>query len=214
VEPVPAAAASHSGGRVDMELIVTGTGRCGTKFIAMVLTELGYPCIVEKRFNYGGYSDDHKFTIPREASWMAAPVLDQVPADTVVHLVRHPRLVISSMLQMGLFTDVNVIGYCNYAHEYLPGLNDCKNPLDKAAYMYLEWNKMIEGYADILHRVEDRPEILLDKLGINKPIGSFLEEYYRGRLLIQHELPIAEIGAEYRHPLLTMMGRYGYGSWS
>ena len=196
---------------LNLELLVTGTGRCGTKFIAMMLNELGYPCIVEKRFNYGGYSGDHKFTIPREASWMAAPCIDQVPNATIVHLVRHPRNVISSMSNMGLFTSVNVIGYCNYAHKYLPSLNDCRNPLDKAAHFYLEWNRMIEGHANIFHRVEDRPEVLLERLKIHKPIGPFLEQYYQGRLKIQHELSIAEISTEYRVPLLDMLGRYGYG---
>jgi len=201
---------------VDLELLITGTGRCGTKFVAMVLDELGYPCATEKRFNYGGfvYDDAYQFEIPREASWMAAPHLDQLPDVTAVHLVRHPRNVISSMSAIGLFTNVNVIGYRNYAYKYLPSLEGCENPLDEAAHFYLEWNKMIEGKGcDFFHRVEDRPEMLLEKLGINKPIGSFLEQYYQGRLLIQHELPLAEIDPEYGIPLLDMLERYGYELW-
>lgn len=197
-----------------LELLITGTGRCGTKFISMVLNELGYPCIVEKRFNYGGYSSKHKFTVPREASWMATPHLDKVPNATTVHLVRHPRNVISSMSNMGLFTNINVIGYRNYAHKYVPGLNHCESPLDKAAHFYLEWNEMIEDKCNFFHRVEDRPEILLRNLHIYEIITPDLEQYYQGRLKITHELPIADISEEYRRPLLEMMERYGYESWS
>jgi hypothetical protein len=109
---------------VDLKVLVTGTGRCGTVFMANLLTSLGWPCGHEAVFGTGGLgvarriisgelepenspiskngtilSDGHRLV--GDSSYMAAPFLSEVDA-TVIHLVRNPIKVVGSLVG-GLF---------------------------------------------------------------------------------------------------------------
>jgi hypothetical protein len=109
-----------------LKFIVTGTGRCGTVFMAKWLTSVGLPCGHESIFNYesqemilarlsgqeppvmsdvGERTDDGLFVpdlekLVADSSYMVVPYLDlpEVKSLPIVHLVRHPLRVISSFV--------------------------------------------------------------------------------------------------------------------
>lgn len=105
---------------VDLKVIVTGTGRCGTLFMANVLTTLGWNCGHEAIFGPGGLKrarsvlsgseEPLNSPISREghilcdcgglvadSSYMAAPFLREFDT-TVIHLVRNPIPVVASLV--------------------------------------------------------------------------------------------------------------------
>jgi hypothetical protein len=115
------------------------------------------------------------------ASYLAAPFLaDPFFADmTIIHVVRHPVKVLLSFLN-----DIGFFWYADtfhlhelFIHEHLPELREVSDPVDRAAYYYIAWNNMIrENTCDrktIFHRIEDGPEVLLDKLSLpRKALGK------------------------------------------
>lgn len=105
---------------VDLKVIVTGTGRCGTLYMANVLTSIGWPCGHEAIFGTEGLeralevirgeATAENSEISRsgeilsdgmdlvgDSSYMSAPFLKRF--DTVViHLVRNPIQVVASLV--------------------------------------------------------------------------------------------------------------------
>lgn len=107
---------------IKMDYLVTGTGRCGTMFMANFLTSVGIPCSHEAVFTPNGLgwakavmdgkvpressriSEGKRCVAPHpgepfvaESSYMAAPFLDRVEAK-IIHVVRNPLGVIGSLL--------------------------------------------------------------------------------------------------------------------
>lgn len=105
---------------VDLKFVVTGTGRCGTVFMANLLTSMGWPCGHEAVFGphgvgrarevLSGIRPPENSEISRngdilsegegivgDSSYMAAPFLKEVDA-LVVHLVRNPIDVVASLV--------------------------------------------------------------------------------------------------------------------
>lgn len=104
---------------INLKYIVTGTGRCGTLFMANLLTSMGYPCAHEAIFTPKGIEkakkiikkiepaissrisreenlSDYELEIVAESSYMAAPFLKEFDAK-VIHVVRNPMDVVASM---------------------------------------------------------------------------------------------------------------------
>jgi len=136
-----------------LKYLVTGTGRCGTVYMARLLTSLGIPCGHESVFDSSGveYAIDRlsgnrplvlshisQFncnaenwleleTIMAESSYMAAPFLDhECLRDTIIiHIVRHPVRVVNS--------------FCNY-HGYFRAANAQENERCHV------WEKFIYGH--------------------------------------------------------------------
>jgi len=83
--------------------VVTGCGRSGTKFTAEVLGQLGCATGHEQVFDpplrgVPDFGDRHG-----DVSWAAVPLLDRLPAGTVVlHQVRSPLGVIRSVVDFGI----------------------------------------------------------------------------------------------------------------
>jgi len=103
-----------------------------------------------------------------ESSWLAFPFLHEpeLSSLTVVHLVRHPKLVIDSKCRMGFWNGKHYRTYANWARSYLPLLDQWQTIQDKAAYWYIEVNRRVAKRADFFHRVEDDVRPLLDRLDI------------------------------------------------
>lgn len=118
---------------IELKILVTGTGRCGTVFMARLLTSLGIPCGHESIFNWDGIDgavgrlvgswpitqsvisqeNSEKADwldlndIQAESSYMSAPFLSHVILKTtqLVHIVRHPVQVIDSFINsLGYFS--------------------------------------------------------------------------------------------------------------
>jgi len=150
-----------------MKILVTGTGRSGTTFVATTLQHLGISASHEQVYQLGARKhkewpkQDHV-----EVSWAAPKFRSSWPEDmTILHLVRHPLRTIESYL--------NVIrGLESYKkqHWMLPELLPPGNPplppegivegrgwqnADWVAWHYITWNRLVERYAEDRRRVED-----------------------------------------------------------
>lgn len=109
---------------VDLKVVVTGTGRCGTVFMANVLTSIGWPCGHEAIFGPDGIEVareiiqgdrphenseisrngeilSEEMSLVGDSSYMAAPFLREIDS-VVIHLVRNPIPVVASLIG-GLF---------------------------------------------------------------------------------------------------------------
>ena len=196
------------------DLVVTGTGRCGTAYMAKVLESAGVPCQHE-----GTGTDDMREALQELAqeerrralsSWLAAPFLNQRPLQDarVVHLVRHPQRVMESLLRIGFF-EGRYPEYLSFANEHLPGLEEQPSGEAKAAHLYVKWNEMIERQCDgrqyIRHRVEDDPAFLLDQLGI---IAD--GDLYRNTRLNSRAGAPVDVDITKWPEVFAMAERYGY----
>lgn len=134
---------------MNLKVVVTGTGRCGTNFVANVLTSMGLPCGHEAIFGPEGWeraggilaglqppesslisksgtvlAEDHE--IEGESSYAAAPFLARL--DTlVIHLVRNPVDVIASMTGLG---------FRNFAEAYPVDYEDQPYHFDHERFLY------------------------------------------------------------------------------
>jgi hypothetical protein len=105
---------------VDLKVLVTGTGRCGTVFMSNVLTSIGWPCGHEAIFGPDGIEiakeilwGDRRpensaisrqgdvlsegMDIVGDSSYMSAPFLNEIDS-LVIHLVRNPMPVVASLI--------------------------------------------------------------------------------------------------------------------
>jgi len=155
-----------------LKLVLTGTGRCATGFYAKFLTSAGITCGHERFFGVGGLETamdaltHHWVGTVVESSWLAAPFLDDEPLKDalIVHLVRHPKLVIESWLRVPVETTPV---YADFLSAHLPEIEQ-HSGIDRLAYRYVEWNRLIEqkciGRDVIRFDVSREPIELLDKL--------------------------------------------------
>lgn len=111
---------------INLKYIVTGTGRCGTLFMANLLTSMGFPCsheaifttrglefaenalrggekIISSKISKGDNLSDFEIEIVAESSYMAAPFLAHTKAE-IIHVVRNPINVIASLIGDGFRT--------------------------------------------------------------------------------------------------------------
>ena len=140
--------------------VITGTGRCGTGYLAMVMSALGIDCGHETVFGPKATGWGNR---RGEASWMAVPFLEQlqpfVMADLVdmpfvVHLVRNPLDVVNSLMGIGFFDDEPIEGHHAYL-EYVPDhVRAEASPLERACRFVVEWLERSEALADVTLRVE------------------------------------------------------------
>ena len=185
---------------IKLNYLVTGTGRCGTLYMAKLLSSIGIPCGHESVFTFNGYEHAKQVLnndlpiknsfisllngtewfdpedMQAESSYMAAPFLktDLLKNTKIIHLVRHPFLVINSF--------VNAINYFKsevpsnvwetFIYSQCPELKEPMAQYDRAALYYVLWNKKI-NYCDLFYRIEDLPYELFSFLGEN-PV-----EYYK-----------------------------------
>jgi hypothetical protein len=207
-----------------MKYLITGTGRCGTGYVALVLNSTGVTkCTHEQVFNVRGIDFAREQIAMRrnnpqwgwdgESSWYATAYLDDSILDgvTIIHLVRHPKEVIDSQLSMGNWTHPAYNG-AKALLPYLPGLALCRTPLEMSAYWYVEWNRLIEPHADIFHRVEDDVRILLDKLDVEH-IGKVLfdDKKYNTRRIYPSDVNLREdLSEPLCSEIIEMAHRYGY----
>ena len=124
-------------------VILTGVPRSGLGFIAAVMSQSGIPSTHNKVFDGEGWEWQRI-----EASWKAAQYL---PLDArIVHVVRHPLAVIQSILAHGIIDECDI-------PISLPA-----NETEAAMHLYLEWNRMIEPWAEQFIRIEElAPEDLV-----------------------------------------------------
>lgn len=207
-----------------MALLVTGTGRCGTGYMSKVLTSVGVKCTHERVFTLEGwqYALEHLKARRRnphwgwqaDSSWLAAPFLQkpELHCLTVVHLVRHPKKVIESNLRLHFFTHPHYGPYFRWMAKFIPKIDDFDTSQDKVVYWYLKLNQISEARADLFHRVENDPVMLLNKLGIDWHDKEIYDntEYNSRPGYGPVEFDIDAIRPELKDRLLAMTEQYGY----
>jgi len=134
---------------VRKKILVTGCGRCGTKYFAAVLRSVGFQ-VHHERMGADGIS-----------SWYMATEANRVPLgpppanytfEHTFHLVRHP---LSAIPAISSLTDES----WDYISQYV--LMDASDSrlLKSAKYWYF-WNELAERKANRLVRVEDLTQII------------------------------------------------------
>lgn len=211
-----------------LSLLVTGTGRCGTGYIANWLTSAGLRCGHEAIFMHRGMEAALKrasmFTQFRaDASWMAAPYLghEYLAGVPVVHAIRHPARVVASWIRKG--TEEYTPRYWNYLTSHLPELNSIDRQVDQFAARYVLWTEIIQCGIDdhpaFIWRVEDGEEALLrwladsnilDARHINRdqlfPDKSYNHKGGPG----PDSVALADISEPWRERIAEIAARYGY----
>lgn len=132
-----------------MKLLVTGTGRCGTGFMAKVLSEAGFPCTHEGVYRFHGPVVDSY--PPAESSWMAVPYLDRVSAPVVL-VFRHPAAVVRSLLGTKFFETPGP--YRDFAFQHEPDLAQMTY-INAAWTWWLRWNLRALPHATAVVEVDN-----------------------------------------------------------
>lgn len=143
----------------DIRLIVTGTGRSGTRYISKVLTRLGVKCGHENVFSI------HGVQIPPEgmradASWLAGPFLHQMNPEqiTIAHQLRDPFKVIGSLVSVPGLLQKPLSAYGEFISRIFPLIWDKGYNLslfERGACFFLSWSQMIAESRNFTWKVED-----------------------------------------------------------
>lgn len=136
-----------------IEFVITGTGRSGTKWAAQALTAGEIPCAHEQACSswMDDFSDDQVWRdAPRigESSWQAAPFVGEMQAAgvPVVHLVRHPIEVASSMVSNRMLVpgEDGILPWHQFITAHIGDWIWRLHPLDRALQFWTDWNKQIK----------------------------------------------------------------------
>lgn len=131
------------------DFVFTAIGRCGTKYIAILLSRLGVPCGHENDFHP---KYPRRYGMIRDASWLAVPPLPTYTG-TVLHQLTGPLLIISSLVGIRLFSNPRPREpYHHFIHQHFHANGD--DVLNTMRW-YLNWNQRIERCAPLRYRVED-----------------------------------------------------------
>ena len=149
------------------EFIIAGTGRCGTVYIAWLLSQLGIP--TKHEYFYGPQGFHKRVGYKGESSWLAVPFLDDFDGK-VIHQIRHPVKTINS------FVSVRALDTSRMNNQYVRFINKhfdlTGNQLEDSMRYYLEWNQKIEKHEGIRVRLEEINESIpkiMDYLGYPCP---------------------------------------------
>jgi hypothetical protein len=201
-----------------LKFIVAGTGRCGTAYIAQVLTHLGVPCGHE-----WVYAPEKCYTdidILGDSSAQAVPFIPQFDG-LVLHQTRDPLKVIGSLVSFKLFDNPQFHGPAGEfiaRHFHMTG-----NVLEDSMRYYVEWNERCEAARNYFrYRIEDLDFQLLrsivDRIGVDvddRRIVAALDRVpknvntrYSAKALSWRDLPKGRI----KNDLINISKRYGYAT--
>lgn len=209
-----------------LDYIVTGTGRNGTGYMSRVLTTAGLDCSHEGIFKPDGYANVATRIdgsgIRADSSWLATPFLGSgALADAfVVHLVRHPRDTIESLVRIGLFDDKPPTiknDYATFIKQHCPSAFKYDTAVERATEFFITWTKMIDSHllnhrgGSLVARVEDDPKHLLDALGLDyagKPIYAYPS--YNAGVSPLFEMDVDALPARLKNSLAEFCERHDY----
>lgn len=133
-------------------IIITGTKRAGTTYVSSLITASGYWCSHERVFKC-----ERKFRMNRstiEASWVAAAFLKGLDAH-IIHQVRHPLLVVVSLIARGDFKS-HKHASIDWPRRICPdAFRSGDKQLALCLRFWLEWNRMVSKFSDHTWRFDD-----------------------------------------------------------
>lgn len=221
-------------------LVVTGTGRCGTKFTSKVLESAGLSVKHQFIFRPGRGGPGSPEVLPEltelvtvediqyrlnaykasdwgpeaETSWLAAPYLKlpEMAGIVTVHLVRHPKKVIDSLVKCEVFENRHRYGlYTDFAHYWVPEMKQEPTPIARAGRFYVNWNRIIEGWTNIFWNIEADRLGLLDLLGVHYDGRDIFNQIgYNGRGGPAIDCDLDDFGPKLRAEILQIAREYGY----
>lgn len=197
--------------------VLISTGRAGSKFTAELLTQLGIPCAHEGFFRPTGFTK--RLAYLGDSSWLATPYLEAGlvgQVGPVIHQVRHPLEVVSSLYGIGFFSADAANPYQQFARRHFQTTGD---ELRDCVRWWTEWNRRCERLATMTFRVEDmtgalpallrvlgyKPHERLCSEALAKLISAKLNTRSRRNVHLA-DLP----GGSDKHELLALARRYGY----
>lgn len=150
---------------VPPRMAVTGTGRCGTGYIAELLRRHGLQTGHEWWWRGGIGSRVGGLDI--DVSWLALPDIESGAwSGPVVHLVRDPVDTVRSFIRTRFFHAENRSApFVRFALRHCPEAR-LLNPIEAAVEWWVHWNDRCAAAADLTVRLEDLPNpTTLESLG-------------------------------------------------
>lgn len=188
-------------------IVVTGCQRSGTTWAAAAITACGHWASHERFINERVIWPLKPETI--ESSHCAAallPGLRQKYDAKVIHLVRNPLDVISSIKRRGTFSQP-LAPSAKWALQHGRGkVFQLENSeILRIMNYWLNWNQMVEDYADVCIRLEDattQPHVLADTLtDLGRPV--FVDRVARALQVI----PPVNVGQKGKTPVRLPSGK-------
>jgi hypothetical protein len=217
---------------MDIKYLITGTGRCGTVYLAKLFNLAGIACSHENMFSPKGFTEPSHNSVPAqrenvpeqkiiyaESSMYAAPFVN-AHKWKVIHVTRHPLKVIRSFVfDLGYFSDdlESKEEWIRNVHSYfskqLPNMMKKDGPIYRASYFYIHWNSIIENTNnEYLHyRIEDKPDSVLKFVDAPKVyLEDVLCNSFSKRHIISEDLQWSDIPKPIRNELMSVSNKYGY----
>lgn len=155
-----------------LDYVITGTPRSSTGYMAKLFTCAGIPCGHEQIY-FVNKNKLHRVNRPQaESSWLAVPYLYK--HDNIIHIVRDPLKVISSMMNADFLRKGN--GDIEYIAKLLPDIVNYEG-IEQYAYFWTEWNKEIDKHTDKRYNIEN----------INKSPRHFIAQFIEPKMLFISE---------------------------
>lgn len=198
------------------KFVITGTGRCGTKWCATALRNAGIYCGHENVFATAmmpAHGTPRWGEFEGDSSLAAVPYLGEMHDVRKVLMVRNPFRFVSSMLKVGPFmTGSQPAGLVEYITEMMPDVMRSDTEVEAALRFWLHWNALGHVRADVTLRIESTTQpMLLDAIEriprwMTYPIGivNHAANYSMGEYTIDG-VPAALIEA-----VRNQAARFGY----
>lgn len=144
-----------------MKVLITGTPRSGTTYIAQVLSNYGLDIPHESHIGQHGIVSWVMGGKPVSPPW--GPKFRTKDYDIILHQVRHPLSCIKSYGTMSKIT-------WKYIHRKCPGLSSINDICTKYLEFWIRWNNKIEEMCNHTYCVEEIGDCLdwiLGRFGIS-----------------------------------------------
>lgn len=184
--------------------LITGTGRCGTGYVAKGLSAYGIPTSHEAVFTPSGFKGWGAYA--GGCSWLAAPLLS-AHEGPVYQLVREPTATLSSLVASGVLDGDGP--FTDWIRRYAPEVFYHAEVKDRAQCFWLTWNQMIAPHVQRVLRIEDlNLESLARDLGYEPHlVGQLPPSDYNTTSRPHPDFAYAELWDEVRE----LAKVYGYG---
>lgn len=159
-----------------MSVVITGTGRCGTRYMWKLLRACGLIASHEGLYGIEDQASEKYDARQIDVSWMAPPSLPRRSV-SVAQLTRHPRDVVASLVGIGFFDDGrrDLHGrYRAFAERYAPMIFKLsRDPVTRSVAWWVLWNRQIEWLGPLWRiKAEQVPPAFLVAVGatVGKPV--------------------------------------------
>lgn len=167
--------------------MITGTGRCGTHWLAEVLGGAGLVVGHEDRLAYNPVASDWWRGIDGEVGWPAAAHLHRLDADCrVVQLVRDPLAVVNSRLGNDkLAPEYSPPVVRDFVTEALPCHMVPTDPIERCVWFVTAWDELVVAQTTRLCRARFRVEDLNEPSHMSALLDFIRIEGYARSLAIE-----------------------------